>query len=106
MISKQTINEIVNRLVKAYSPLEVYLFGSYAWGKPDEESDLDFLIIVEKSELKTYKRPLRGYDALDELRIAPEIIVYTKNEFEKRLSNPTTLAHKIKHQGEQLYARA
>ena len=105
-ISQATIKDVVHRLVKAYHPLQVYLFGSYAWGTPDEESDLDILIVVEKSELKTYKRPLQGYDALEELRIAPEIIVYTKDEFEKRSNNPTTLAHKIKSQGEQLYARA
>ena len=41
-ISKSTIQEAVNRLANTYQPLTIYLFGSYAWGEPRVESDLDF----------------------------------------------------------------
>jgi predicted nucleotidyltransferase len=40
-ISASTRKEIVRRLVNEFQPEAVYLFGSYAWGKPDKESDLD-----------------------------------------------------------------
>lgn len=49
MISKiddDIFKEIVSRLFKAYQPLEIYLFGSYAWGKPTKYSDIDFFIIL------------------------------------------------------------
>lgn len=107
MINKEVIEEIKNRLVKAYNPISIYLFGSYAWGTPDEESDLDLLIIVDKSELKSFKRPLKGYEALRGLElIAKDLIVQTKEEFERRSSEKTTLEFKIKRDGELLYARA
>lgn len=54
MIDQKKVNEAVSCLVSVYSPLAIYLFGSYAWGHPEENSDLDLLIIIEKSEEKTY----------------------------------------------------
>ena len=48
MITKRSIDTVVKRLVKAYDPLEIYLFGSYAWENP-EESDLDLSVL--KTEL-------------------------------------------------------
>lgn len=32
-----------NRLVKTYDPIAIYLFGSYTWGAPSEESGLDLV---------------------------------------------------------------
>ena len=45
-ISKSKIQEAVKRLADTYQPLTIYLFGSYAWGKPHEDSDLDFLVVM------------------------------------------------------------
>jgi len=107
MVSKEVIEEIKSRLVKAYDPVEIYLFGSYAWGTPTEDSDLDLLIVVEESEQKTYKRPLIGYKALRGLEgISKDLIVQTKEEFDRISNNVTTLSHKIKRDGELIYARA
>jgi predicted nucleotidyltransferase len=107
MVTKEVLDDIKNRLVKAYNPLEIYLFGSYAWGTPDEESDVDLLVVVDKSNEKSFRRPLKGYDALEGLEyIAKDLIVQTKEEFERRSSEKTTLEYKIKKKGELLYARA
>ena len=92
MIHKDLIEEVKNRLVKVYNPLEIYLFGSYAWGTPTEESDLDLLIVVEASEEKKYKRGIKGSLALYGLGIAKDILVFTKAEFEAVSSDITTLS--------------
>ena len=55
MIKDKIIDEVVCRLVDVYHPVEIYLFGSYAWGKPTEESDLDLLVVIENSEKKHLK---------------------------------------------------
>jgi DNA polymerase sigma len=47
MINKRILEEVKEKLIKTYNPLEIYLFGSYAWGCPDEDSDLDLLIIID-----------------------------------------------------------
>ncbi len=42
---QQKIREIVNKIVKEFQTEKIILFGSYAWGKPHKDSDLDFFII-------------------------------------------------------------
>lgn len=106
MIKKDIIKEAIDRLIKAYSPLEVYLFGSYAWGEPHEDSDLDFLIIVEDSEKKRYERAILGHHVLFGLMIPKDILVYTKAEFENAIKDKTSFSYKIKRDGKKLYAKA
>ena len=43
--------EITHRLENEFQPEEIILFGSHAWGTPDEDSDLDLLVIVPQSGL-------------------------------------------------------
>lgn len=103
MITPDIIEEVKNRLVKVYNPLEIYLFGSYAWGTPNEESDLDLLIVIEKSDEKSHKRGKPGFEALWGLCIAKDLMVYTKAEFEKWSADPTSLAHKVLKNGKRIF---
>jgi predicted nucleotidyltransferase len=68
-ISHEIIEEVKNRLINVYNPITIYLFGSYAWGCPTEESDLDFLVIVDDSQEKRHKRGKPGYETLWDLDI-------------------------------------
>ena len=106
MLTDETINEVKDRLVKAYNPITIYLFGSYVWGKPTEDSDLDLLIVVEKSDKKTYERPIPGYDALFGMGISKDLIIYTREEFDKYSKNKLSICYKIKKDGEVIYARS
>ena len=38
---KNTIFKIVERIKKEYHPEKIILFGSYAYGTPDKNSDVD-----------------------------------------------------------------
>ena len=104
IVTREKIEEVKNRLIKTYNPLEIYLFGSYVWGNPTKASDLDLLIVVEKSDEKSYKRSIRGSEALIDIDVSTDLLVYTRNEFEKLASEVTTLCHKIKKEGETIYA--
>jgi predicted nucleotidyltransferase len=106
MIDKKTIEEVKNRLVKTYNPIEIYVFGLYAWGTPNEDSDLDLLIVIDESNEKSYARTRVGHGELYGLCISKDLIVYTKEEFEKVSNNITTLGYKIKKEGKLIYARA
>jgi predicted nucleotidyltransferase len=106
MINKETIEEVKNRLVKTYNPLAIYLFGSYAWGNPNEDSDLDLLIVVDKSDERPIKRSFEGYKALWGLGISKDIIVYTSSEFESASQKEMSLSNKVKSHGKVIYARA
>jgi uncharacterized protein len=45
----QTIQAIANRL-RAINPHRVILFGSYAWGVPHADSDIDLVVILDREE--------------------------------------------------------
>ncbi len=106
MIKKNTINEVVRRLVEVYHPVEIYLFGSYAWGHPNEESDLDLLVVIEKSDQKRYERPVAGLLALFGLNISKDLIVSTCDEFSRSATDLSSLYFKIKHDGKRIYAKS
>jgi uncharacterized protein len=106
IIKAHVIKEAAGRLAKVYDPIAIYLFGSYAWGTPDSGSDLDFLVVVENSNEKSYKRSISGSKTLIDLMIPNDILVYTKDEFESRVKMETTLCCKVNKEGKLLYAKS
>lgn len=52
LAEKSMIEEIKTRLKNIYDPKLIYLFGSYAWGSPDQNSDMDIAVVVENSNEK------------------------------------------------------
>lgn len=53
---KLVINEIVEKIKKKYKPERIILFGSYAYGVPTAESDIDLLIIKRTTERPISRR--------------------------------------------------
>ena len=106
MIDEKKIDEVTDKLVETYYPREIYLFGSYAWGKPSEESDLDLLIVVDELEQEPWKAQSLGYKVLFNFDFPKDIVVYSQKEFEERSKNVSSLFYKIKKEGKRLYARA
>jgi uncharacterized protein len=106
MIARQVIKKVIAQLVKTYHPLSIYLFGSYAWGSPNDDSDLDLLIVVDHTDQDVYDRPVAGHHALWGLGISKDLLVYTKKEFEKEAKDSTTLCHKIGKSGIKVYAKS
>lgn len=104
MISQETIQEAVSRLVKAYNPLEIYLFGQYAWGKPDEDSDLSLLVIIKSSDQEVYKRGYLAFEALLSLGIPKNVAIFTKQEFDASCRDINSLSYEVKSRGRLLYA--
>ena len=50
MISAREIQATCDDIVRAFSPLRVILFGSYAYGIPTEESDVDMFVVMEAQQ--------------------------------------------------------
>lgn len=103
MISQQTIDQIKDILVKEYNPVEIYLFGSYAWGHPDDESDLDILVVVDQTTEDRYKMMVRGHHILANIRCPKDIVIQTKGEFDKWSQEVPRMSYKIKNKGKRIY---
>src|SRR5579872_5605580 len=106
MISQEIIKEVIQRLVKTYDPLEIYLYGKYAWGTPDEEDDLNLLLVIESSDKKIYQRNDLAFDVLLSLKIPKNISIFTKQEFDTNCQDKTSLTYEIKNKGKKIYARS
>lgn len=85
MFNKEQIADCASRLRAVYEPKEIILFGSYAWGTPTEDSDLDFCVIVENSSKPYYLRSQDGERAMSGTFIPTDILVPTEKELQDRL---------------------
>ena len=93
---------VKTRLQSVYNPLSLYIFGSYAWGTPTEDSDLDLIVVVKSSDKKPYKRSIEGIRALRGLGIAKDILVYTEDEFKILSQDISSLLYKVEREGIKL----
>ena len=93
---------VKTRLEAVYNPLSLYIFGSYAWGTPTKDSDLDLVVVVESSDKRPYKRSIEGIRALRGLGIAKDILVYTKDEFKILSQDISSLLYKVEREGIRL----
>ena len=91
------------RIVENFNPEKIILFGSYAYGKPTSESDVDLLIIIDTNE-STFK--LSSAIALSlEHSFPVDIIVKTPGQINKRLQDGDFFIEDIINLGKVLYER-
>lgn len=97
------IQEITPRLVAEFAPEQIILFGSHAWGHPDENSDLDLLVVVSESDQPPPRRAARAYRCLREVPVPLDILVKTRKEVERTRHVPASLIHDVLERGQVLY---
>ncbi len=97
--------EIVRRLVNEFQPEAVFLFGSYAWGSPQAESDLDLLVIVSASHERPIERSIRAQRSLRGLLTPVDVLIKTRMEFELYRPVKASLEAQIYRKGRLLYGR-
>jgi len=105
--SKRRINDdiskIIVRLVKIFDPEKIFLFGSYAWGVPNKDSDLDLMVIVDHHEKPPHQRSTIAYREMRDILFPLDIFVKTRSEFEQFSEVLASLEHKILSQAICLY---
>ena len=97
--------EIVRRLVEAYQPERVYLFGSHARGEAGPDSDYDLMVVLPDDAPPSLRRSDRGYKALVGLGFgsATDVLVWTRENFDKRLHLKASLPSTILREGRLLH---
>lgn len=103
MLAQKQIKEVVNRIVNKYKPERVILFGSYAYGNPTGDSDLD-LLVVKSSNLPRHKRAREIRKHLWGITEVPkDIIVYTQKEIDEWKGVEEAFITNIVKRGKILY---
>ena len=104
-ITPQLIQSVTATIVREYKPEKVILFGSYAWGKPHKDSDLD-LFVVKKTRKKKIHRGIEVQRLLQKVRIPMDILVYTPQELNHQISkNGNIFVEDVLNRGEVLYSK-
>ncbi len=87
------------KIAEQFKPQKIILFGSYAYGKPNEESDVDLMILM---------RRVKADRALD-VRMAikfdfpVDVLVRSTAVFERRIAMGDFFLMDIKEKGKVLY---
>ncbi|MFQ6091536.1 MAG: nucleotidyltransferase domain-containing protein [bacterium] len=104
---QRVIDEIVKKIVEKYSPDKIILYGSYAYGEPTDDSDIDLFILKATKANRTerwveVKKLL--WDKNRDIPVSP--LVYTPDELRKRLAMGDFFVKEIANKGKVLYERA
>ena len=99
------LEEAVERLKNEFQPEEIYLFGSHAWGTPGEDSDVDLMVIVPSSDERPTRRMQRAHRCLRGIGFAKDVLVNTRDEFNRYRDLRASLSHRIFHDGRKLYGK-
>ena len=102
-VSRDLLEEMTRRLVAELQPEQIILFGSHAWGRPDEDSDVDLLVIVPHADDKPTERARRAYRCLRGLMVPADILVKTRVEVERFRRVHASLESEILERGKVLY---
>src|SRR4051794_35630056 len=85
------LTEVLERLIAALKPDDIYVFGSRARNDASPDSDIDLMLIVPDSSEPAYRRAQSAYLAAGSYTKPLDILVITRREFDERLDAPSSL---------------
>ncbi|MBF0282592.1 MAG: nucleotidyltransferase domain-containing protein [Zetaproteobacteria bacterium] len=102
-VTSDLLNKISACIVESIQPDKIVLFGSYAWGVPHKDSDVDLFVVVASSDQPSYKRARAVYHSLRDISVPFDVIVQTQEELERSVRIPSSFAYKVMESGKVLY---
>ena len=103
-VTEEVLSALVARIVDSLAPEKIILFGSYVYGQPSKDSDVDLLVIME-----TDARPVDRYISVSRLiRPRPfplDILVKTPQEITQAVAQGDPFLRELTNCGRVLYER-
>ncbi|MGB9775424.1 MAG: nucleotidyltransferase domain-containing protein [Anaerolineae bacterium] len=103
-IPMRAIREVVKQIVEKFQPEQIILFGSYAYGQPRPESDVDLLVIME-TPLRNREQAAQIARAID-YHFGLDLLVRTPQQMAERLALGDFFLQEVVEKGRVLYARS
>lgn len=99
-IPQTTIDAVVRQIVEKFQPQKIILFGSYAFGTPRPESDVDLLIVMEKDDNQRKSLEIRR-----ELNVnfGLDLVVFSPERLRQRIKLGDSFLQEIVQQGKVVY---
>ncbi len=102
MVKEDDIVLVAKKIGVAANAEHVILFGSYARGEANVNSDVDLMIIAE-SELPRFKRSRELYKLFRPYPFGMDLVVYTPQEIEKGKKSPLSFVSTVLREGKTVY---
>ena len=101
---EQKIQGIAAKIAREFKPEKIILFGSYAWGTPNEDSDVDLFVLKKDApNPRELSGDIRGY--LWSAKMAMDIVAYNQEILDKSLKKGNFFIRNIITKGKVLYER-
>ncbi len=104
-ITEAKVRHAAQKLVDELRPEKIILFGSFAYGRPTIDSDVDLLIIMN-TNLRPHARSMQASEVLSPRPFPVDLIVRTPAEIAERLRIGDCFITEIITKGKVLYERA
>ena len=100
-IPQEAIDDVVDQIATQFDPKQIILFGSYAYGLPRPESDVDLLVVMDTPLKEREQR--RKIRKKIEYNFALDLIVRTPAKLAQRLEWGDFFLREITEKGKVLY---
>ena len=104
MLGTDALDEIVSRIAERFHPERIILFGSYATGGADDDSDVDLLVVAD-TDLPEPRRFPAVSRLLADYPVAFDIIVKTPEEYRRWRSVVNHIVYFAHKYGKVVYER-
>ena len=102
-VTEDLLAEVTERVVDAFHPNKVILFGSYAYGVPHTESDIDLFIIMQSADTM-HQRIVKVTEVARVPFLPMDVIVRTPEEVAQRIAMGDYFVTEILDKGRVLYS--
>src|SRR5437899_10087348 len=104
MISRRSIKKFSDEVARRFRPRKIILFGSYAYGTPTEDSDVDLLVVMPRKGHKG-RMSLKIRLALD-YDFPLDLLVRSPTEVRQRVQWGDCFMQEVLSKGKVLYEDA
>lgn len=92
------------KMAEAVQPEKIILFGSYAYGHPNKDSDVDFLLVVkDRTRKKRREISLKASSALIPRPFSVDIVVRSSQDIGPRIKGGDFFLEEIFEKGRVIY---
>lgn len=102
MVTREDIHAITDDIVREFTPLQVILFGSYAYGTPTEDSDVDLLVVLDIPKSEFRNKAIEIWQRIPS-RFSLDLLVRSPEEIAYRVSYNDWFLREITEKGELLH---
>ena len=98
------LDKLKELIINAVPVEQIYLFGSYAYGNPHRDSDLDlYVVLKDEVEIRELDATIKIMNAIGREKTKPVDIITNKKSKYLRLTAGPTMERKIAREGIKIY---